>query len=224
MALRKLASPIAEIGIVHFFECDLRGGLPPVRTVPGIIAREAFWDDIGLLDGIENASVRKADAIERLKNGDRWFVGIDGANGTLANYRWVAAGPTLIPELRSNIVPKPGEVFVYALYTAPEYRRRGIDAFTRHYTYDLLYKTSGITRVLATIFAGNYASLRASRKFLNELGRVWYVSMHGRGTRLFMRRRNDKMPELVPASTQASVRRHKYGYLIRSIFGDETRS
>jgi hypothetical protein len=218
LALRTLAAPVAEIGIIHFFECDLRRGLPQVRPLPGIIAREAFLEDIDLLDGIENASERKADAIHRLKNGERWFVGIDAANGKLTNYRWVSAMPTLIPELRSNVVPKTGEVFIYALYTVPEYRRRGIDSFTRHYTYDLLYKTAGVTRVLATIFAGNYASLQASRQFLREIGKVWYVSIPGRGTRLFMWPNSD-MPALVPASPNASPQRYRYGYLVRAILG-----
>ena len=202
LGLRKFASPIAEIGIVHFFECDLRAGLPTVRPIPGIIAREAFLSDIQLLDGTENASERKADAIERFRNGDRWFVGIDAANGKLTNYRWVASAPTLIPELRSNIVPGPGEVFVYALYTVPEYRRKGIDSFTRHYTYDLLHRTSGVNKVIATIFAGNYASFKASRQFLKEIGRVWYATIRGRRTRLFIWP-NPRMPILAPVSSGA---------------------
>jgi hypothetical protein len=202
LAFHKLVSPIAEVGIVHFFECDLRKGLPAVRPVPGIVAREAFLEDVALLDGTENASVRKADAVERLKNGERWFVGIDASNGKLTNYRFVAAGPTLIPELGANVVPGPGEVFIYALYTVPEYRRKGIDSFTRHYTYDLLHKTSGVNRVLATIFAGNYASFRASRQFLNEVGHVWYVSTKRTSTpRLFVRPRTG-MPALVSLRSQ----------------------
>jgi hypothetical protein len=194
-ALRKLASPVAEIGIVHFFECDLRIGLPQVRPIPGVIPREAFESDLHLLDGIENDFQRKADALERFRRGDRWFVGIDQSNGKLTNYRWVASVPTLIPELQSNIVPRPGEVFIYALYTVPEYRRLGIDSFTRRYTYDLLYRTSGVEKVLATIFAGNHASLRASRHFLKEIGRVSYITLHRGGTHL-IKSRNPNMPTL----------------------------
>jgi hypothetical protein len=203
LGLRKFASPIAEIGIVHFFECDLRAGLPSVRPIPGIIPREAFLSDIHLLDGTEDAPQRKADAIERLNNGERWFVGIDASNGKLTNYRFVSSGPTLIPELRANIVPGPGEVVVYALYTVPEYRRKGIDSFTRHYTYDLLHRTSGVNKVLATIFGGNYASFKASRQFLKEIGRVWYATIHGRRTRFFIWP-DPRMPILAPVSAGAS--------------------
>jgi hypothetical protein len=143
---------------------------------------------------------------------------IDAANGKLTNYRWVAGRPILIPELRSNTVPKPGEVFVYALYTVPEYRRRRIDSFTRHYVYDLLYKTTGVTRVLATIFAGNYASFQASRQFLAEVGRVWYVSLHGRTTRLFMRP-TTAMPTLVPASPDGPVHMYSSPFPRTKIWG-----
>ena len=202
-ALRKLVSPVAEIGIVHFFECDLAIGLPHVRPIPGIIPREAFESDLHLLDGIEDDFQRKADALERFKRGDRWFVGIDQSNGKLTNYRWVASGPTLIPELQSNIVPRPGEVFIYALYTVPEYRRRGIDSFTRHYTYDLLHRTSGVDKVLATIFAGNHASLRASRHFLREIGRVGYIAFH-RGRTHVIKSRNPNIPTLEQISSDSN--------------------
>lgn len=197
LAVRKFISSVADVGVVYFFECDLRAGLPQVRPIPGIIAREAFLGDVDLLDGTENASARKADAIERFRKGDRWFVGIDAATGKLTNYRWVTTTWELIPELQLNILPKPGEAYIYALYTLPEYRKRGIDSFTRQYTYDLLYRTSGITRIIAYICAGNTANLRASRRFLKKIGRVWYVSVRGRRTQLFMRP-NRKMPTLAP--------------------------
>jgi hypothetical protein len=215
--LRKAVSPFAEIGIVHFFECDLKAGLPRVRPIAGITAREAFLADIGLLDGTENASARKADALERLERGDRWFVGIDDRNGRLTNYRWVASSPTLIPELRSNIVPRPGEVFIYALYTLPEYRRLGIDSFTRYYTYELLHRTSGVNTVLATIFAGNYASLQASRQFLKEVGKVGYFSFRGR-TRL-IGGDSPTMPILEPASPSEPLRWINIGWFARPVVG-----
>ena len=109
-------------------------------------------------------SLRGQLPFQRFARGDRWFVGIDASNGRLANYRWVTTAWELIPELGRNVVPQPGETFIYALYTLPEYRRRGIDSFTRQYTYDLLHRTSGIRRVLASIFDDNKASFRASRR------------------------------------------------------------
>ena len=166
LGLKKLVSPVARIGSLYLMECELTAGLPQVKPVPGIVAREAFLEEIHLLDGIENEAEKKRDALERFKRGDRWFVGIDSSTGKLANFRWVTTAWELVPELERNVVPKAGQAFIYALYTAPEYRRRGIDSFTRQYTYDLLYRTAGIKTVLATIFAENTVSIQAGKKFL----------------------------------------------------------
>jgi hypothetical protein len=204
MAFRKIISPVAQTGSVYFYECDLSARLPEVRPVPGIVAREAFPEDIDLLDGTENAHDRKSDAIDRFKRGDRWFVGIDESNGKLTNYRWASTTWELIPELQRNIMPKPGEAFVYALYTVPEYRRRGIDSFTRQYTYKVLFEKYGVTRVLATIFDDNKTSMIASRKFLTPLSRVWYVTFRGRRTRIFISPPNPKMPTLAPVENNPS--------------------
>lgn len=208
LVLKKVASPVARIGSVYLMECDLVAGLPKVKPVPGVLAREAFMEDIDLLDGIENGMEKKRDAIDRFKRGDRWFVGIDTGNGKLATFRWVTTAWELIPELERNIVPGPGQAFVYALYTAPEYRRRGIDSFTRQYTYDLLYRTSGIHTVLATIFAENTISLKAGRKFLKKVGRIWYLSILGGPTHVFWWP-NPKMPRFVPATASITSGKRK---------------
>ena len=198
LAFKKAVSPIARVGSVYFMECDLKAGLPKVKPVPNIIAREAFLEEIGLLDGIENDQEKKRDAIARFKRGDRWFVGIDSTTGKLANFRWVTTTWELIPELERNVMPNAGQTFVYALYTAPEYRRKGVDSFTRQYTYDLLHRTAGIDTVLATIFAENTISMKAGSKFLKKIGRVWYVSLLGGPTYAFWWP-NPKMPTLAPA-------------------------
>src|SRR5215467_412458 len=89
LALKKLVSPAARVGSVYLMECDLAAGLPKVKDIPGIIAREGFLEDIDLLDGIENDMEKKRDALDRFKRGDRWFIGVDGANGKLATFRWM---------------------------------------------------------------------------------------------------------------------------------------
>jgi len=211
LALKKLISPVARVGSVYLMECDLRVGLPAVEPVSGIIAREAFVEDISLIDGIRDDPKKNRNTIERFKRGDRWFVGIDSSTGKIVNCRWATTAWELIPELEHKIVPKPGEAFIYGLYTAPGYRRRGIDSFTRQYTYDLLYRTSGITTVLATIFAENTVSLKAGRKFLKKIGRIWYISMLGGRTRVFWWP-NARMPRLVPASrTSRSSEQQVFG-------------
>jgi hypothetical protein len=202
MGFKKLISPVARVGSLYMMECDLGRGLPAVKEVPGIIVREAFLEDIYLLDGIEEAPQKKHDAMERFQKRNRWFVGIDASTGKLANFRWVATNPEWIPELECNIVPQPGQAYIYALYTAPEYRKRGVDSFTRHYTYDLLHRTAGIKTIIAYICSENTVSLRAGKKFLKKIGRVWYVSILGGRTRVFWWP-NPKMPALAPAGPHA---------------------
>ena len=197
LAFKKILSPVVRAGSLYLLECDLTAGLPEMKKLPGFMAREAFLEDIDLLDEVENGADAKRDAIERFKRGDRWFVGIDTTNGKLANFRWSTTAWELVPELERNVVPKSGEAFVYALYTAPEYRRRGLDSFTRPYTYNVLYQ-SGIRRILATIFAENTVSMKAGKKYLNKIGRVWYASILGHRTRVFSWP-NSKMPTLAPA-------------------------
>jgi hypothetical protein len=56
--------------------------------------------------------------------------------------------------------------------------------------------------VLATIFAENTVSIKACRKFLRKIGRVWYVSVLGGRTRVLWWP-NPKMPTLAPVPRPA---------------------
>src|SRR5437016_1370902 len=80
LAFKKILLPVARVGSLYLMECDLTTGVPKVNPVPGIIAREAFLEDVHLLDGIENSAGKKLDAIERFRRGQRWFVGIDASS------------------------------------------------------------------------------------------------------------------------------------------------
>jgi GNAT superfamily N-acetyltransferase len=199
LALKKLLLPVVRVGSVYLMECDLASDIPKVRPVPGIIAREGFLQDVHLLDGLGDGATKTLDAIERLSRGQRWFIGIDASRGKLANSRWVATAWELVPELERNVILKPGQAFVYDLFTPPEYRRRGIDSFTRQYTYDHLFRFAGIRTVLAHIRAENTVSIKAGRKFLKKIGRVWYFCILGRRTRVFWLP-NPKMPTLAPGA------------------------
>ena len=155
--------------------------------------------DIDLLDDLENAAERKRDTIARFERGDRWFVGIDASNGKLTNYRWVSTTWELVPELERHVLLKPGQALIYALYTVPEYRQRGIDALTRSHTYDVLL-ASGITNTICTIFAENTVSMKAGRRFLKKIGRIWYICLRGGRTRVFWWP-NPEMPAFEPISS-----------------------
>lgn len=139
---------------------------------PGILFREATRDDVVLF---EDQSL----FLDRLNQGHRCFMGIEEKTGKLTNYRWInTSTPQHIPELDRYLILKPGDAYAYDLNTLPEFRRRGIDAFTRHNTYSYLRDT-GCTRLLAYIHGDNYPSLSAARKMLRIIGRVWYIHIKG---------------------------------------------
>jgi hypothetical protein len=80
------------------------------------------------------------------------------------------------------------------LNTLPEFRRRGIDAYTRHFTYSHLRDT-GYKRILAYIRGDNEPSLKASRYLLTPICRIRYIQFRG-GQPIMFGRRNRRLPEL----------------------------
>src|SRR5215472_4468205 len=169
--LKKLVRPAFEIGSLVFIEADLSKPFPELRPVPGIVAREATIDDVRLFED-------QRLFLKRFNDGDRCFLGIEEETGRLANYRWINTSAAFIPELDRYLILKPGEAYAYDLNTLPEFRKRGIDAFTRHYTYgyirDIGYKT-----MLAYIHGDNQPSLHASRRMLKPIGRVRFIQLRG---------------------------------------------
>jgi GNAT superfamily N-acetyltransferase len=169
--MRKMVRPLVKTGSLVFTECDLLGPLPERRPAQGIIVREATAADVSLFED------RKL-FCERMDAGHRCFMGIEEATGKLTNYRWVNTSAAYIPELNRYLMLKRGDVYVYDLNTLPEFRRRGIDAYTRQYTYTHL-RDVGYSRLYAYIHGDNHASLRASRHFLKPICRIWYMQIRG---------------------------------------------
>ena len=169
--LKKLVRPAFEIGSLVFTEADLSKPFPELRPVPGIIAREATIEDVRLFEDQKLF-------LKRFDDGHRCFMGIEEGTGKLANYRWISTSSVFIPELSRYLILKPGEAYAYDLNTLPEFRRRGIDAFTRHYTYGYI-RDIGYKKVLAYIHSDNRPSLRASRHLLNPIGCVRYIQFRG---------------------------------------------
>jgi hypothetical protein len=101
--------------------------------------------------------------------------------------------------LDRQLVVGPDQAYFYDLYTLPEFRRRGIDGYSRQTLYTHLHREFGIQRVIVYICADNYPSLQAARPFLQRIGRIWYIQIGRFETHLFTRFRN-RMPELRPAS------------------------
>src|SRR5262249_47190451 len=165
-SVKKLTSPVISAGSLIFVECDLRKPLPQKPDLPEILFREAALNDAGWFENRELF-------LQRLRAGKRCFMGIDSATGKLANYRWIATFTEYIPETDRYIVLGPGEVYSYDLRTLPEFRRRGIDNFTRHETFQRL-RDQGFSKVYAYVRADNYPMRKSSRSLLKPVGRVWY--------------------------------------------------
>jgi len=168
---KKMTRPAFKAGSLVFIECDLRNLCNERRVVSGIILREATVNDAHLFEDRELF-------FERLREGHRCFMGIEEATGKLTNYRWVSTSTAWIPELNRYLVLRPDEAYVYDLNTLPEFRRRGIDAYTRHAIYTYL-RDSGYTKVYAYIHGDNLPSIKASRILLQPMGRVWYLQLRG---------------------------------------------
>jgi hypothetical protein len=195
-SLKKLMLPVARMGGLIFVECDLRESLLETAELSGVIAREAFTGDAKLF---EDPQIFLA----RLKAGHRCFVGIDSATGRVANYRWISTSAGYIPEIDRYIIVKRGEVYSYDLKTIPEFRRRGIDSYTRNRTYQIL-REQGFSKVYAYVRADNFPMLRSSRLLLKPIGRVWYVQLRGSKCVVFGERRTG-LPELIASSSSADV-------------------
>jgi hypothetical protein len=170
-SLKKLARPVFSMGTLVFTECDLTKPFPDERPVNGIVIREATMDDARLFED-------RKQFLERLGNGRRCFVAIEAETGGLTNYRWFSTTPAYIPELDRYVWLKPGEVYAYDLKTLPEFRRRGIDAFSRSHAYGC-FRDIGYKRVYAYIRGDNFPSLQASRHLLKQVGRVRYLQVRG---------------------------------------------
>ena len=169
--IRRIVRPAFKMGSLVFTECDLSQPIRERQPVPGILAREATIEDARLFED-------RALFLERFNQGHRCFLGIEESTGKLTNYRWVNTSAAFIPELDRYLMLKPGDAYAYDLNTLPEFRRRGIDAYTRYYTYSYLQHT-GYTRILAYIHGDNHPSLKASRHLLRHIGRIWYIQFRG---------------------------------------------
>jgi len=199
-AIKKIVRPAFKTGSLWFFDCDLRKPMPERRELQGIVIREATKEDAAMFSD-------QAVFFERLSEGHRCFMGIEEATGKLTNYRWVSTRSAYIPELQRQLILQPEEVYVYDLRTMPEFRRMGIDAYTRHCIYSYLRDT-GYTTIYAYIHGDNRPSLNAGRTFLRPIGRVWYFQLRG-CMPIVIGRRKPGLPELVKLPRLSKVRFHK---------------
>src|SRR5262249_3232943 len=112
----------------------------------------------------------------------------------LASHRWVSRTRSFIPELDRDVIVKPGQAYLYDLETNPDFRRLGIEALVRQHTYKALQGSYGVREIFVYIRADNYASLRAAKKYLTPMCRVWFLRFRGKA--YMLTQQPNRMPEL----------------------------
>lgn len=183
--LQKVSSPLLECGSVIFFMRELDEQLPQPRTAMEVTVRNASPVDLCLL--VEARTTVSVNALyDRFRHGDLCFIAQDD-EGKVVHARWVTTKQGYIPELGTELILRPGEVYFYDSYTRPDSRGRGLDGVMRRFIYDWL-GSAGFKRGYSYVCGDNPISLRAARRWTRAVGRLWYLRLPGLGRLVFGRR------------------------------------
>lgn len=176
-ALRKLTRPLLECGSVIFFARDLSEPPPEPRAALDLKLHIASPAQLDLLLNSPEFPQTEEMLRERFRAGDICFAALD-AEGKLAHSRWVTTRRGYIPELDMELFLKPGEAYMYDGYTRPDLRGRGIDGFVRCSIFVAL-RAGGFNRLYSYVRGDNPVGLRAARRWLRPVGRLWYLRFRG---------------------------------------------
>lgn len=164
---------------------DTAGPLSPVPFPDGLDFSFVEPSDARSLNSLA-AQADSAEALRRLRRGDRCFVGRIG--GRVVTARWVAVGEIWIPYLQRWLQPKVNEVFIYESFTHPAFRSQGVDAGARRTLLPLL-AAEGVRTTVAAVLPEERLALRVLEKDgYRRIGVVGYVKI-GPWRRGFLRRR-----------------------------------
>jgi ubiquinone/menaquinone biosynthesis C-methylase UbiE len=170
--LRRLSSPLVDVGSVTFFERRLDTGV--VDPVDSSV-REVARAEIGAIaDGIDPEQTPEAISA-RFARGDRCFASLD-ATGKGEHTRWVTTSPTPIPEIGRDVVLSPGQAYFYNGYTRPDRRGHGADGRVRTAIFATLHR-AGFTRAVSYVRGDNAAGLRAASRWQQPIATVRYLRL-----------------------------------------------
>ena len=103
-----------------------------------------------------------AELDRRLRAGHACFVAVSAA-GRMVAVTWVAVEPVKVPYLEREIVPGPGELYLFDIYVAPE--QRGARLAPRIFaTVAELHRAQGYRRALCLIALYNRSSIRSHER------------------------------------------------------------
>jgi SAM-dependent methyltransferase len=179
--LQKGSVGLIECGSVVFFFRDLDSQLPLVEPRVDLHFRLASARDIPFLvregDPGQSSEEMLQDRIER---GDLCFIA-ESSEGELIHCRWVASDSGYIPELGMEVLLAPGEAYMYGGYTAPRWRKYGVDGAARSYIFHAM-RARGKSRVYSYVRGDSPPALRAAGRWQSQGGSVWYFRMGPFGT------------------------------------------
>jgi len=143
--------------------------LPNLQPRIDLEIREIKSTDIHLVRQIDRPSEAKACAL-RLARGHRGLLALH--RGQPAGYVWGCTETTLE---RVNLRLDPGDILCTDAYTAPAFRRQGVQTALKLALF-LLFRDLGYSRVVAYIEQNNYPSLAIWHKVGNQvIGHINFV-------------------------------------------------
>lgn len=117
----------------------------------------------------------KIDAGEMFESGNTCIVG--EANGEIVHWTWIALSDVHITEIEKKIRISPSSAWVYAGYTAPDYRGLGIAPRAMEEIFSYL-RDKGIQKVYATIRPNNLSSLQYTHKIgFKKIGLIKFIKI-----------------------------------------------
>lgn len=189
-AVRVLCAPVLEAGSVRFYSKGVDAAPPaahPRRDIEIEQATKAMADQL-LMDRADRERVA-AEIQQRFARGDRCVVARD-RGGRVVHTRWLATGPTHIPELGRYVVPVDGQWYMYDGYTRADARGQGVDGAVRAAVFRLA-QAAGAHEVISYVLGSNRPGLKAAEKWQRPLGQIRFVRVFGTWSLVFGRRRVD---------------------------------
>jgi hypothetical protein len=163
---------LAELGYRRLLVTEVR--LPGADLRPSELPLTVRFLEPGDAAGYRALRAGGADELERrLATGDRCF----GAwlDGRLVSVRWFSSGTAWIEYLDRRVPLRPGELYLYDLYTAPDVRGRSVSRASAAGWQDA-FAAEGVRRLVGTVLPENRPVLRATEKAgWRVVGKLGYV-------------------------------------------------
>jgi GNAT superfamily N-acetyltransferase len=165
---------LGELGYRRQLVTELRLPAPAVDAPQLSDAEMRFLGEADL-DAYATLRAASGEATERLARGERCF-GI-WLDGKLVSTRWLARGAVRLDYIDREEVLAPTDVYYHDVYTAPEYRGRGLSRVAAVVVSELL-AAEGARRLVGVLEPENRAAVGANKMAgYRTIGRIGYVKL-----------------------------------------------